>query len=400
MTVAEPMVGVVAAALRTGGPEAVRRAARQHRGPIVEPAEVPNWYRVTFVFVDRDRSASRVGLVCAALPDGLLEMEPIGDMTFVATMRLPAGARVTYHFCPRLPPPGPDRDPFAVVYSVTNRRIDVHNPRYDQIRIPSLRTRILDSVLVLPGAGSGPPRHRGELRHGEAMTTEVHSAELGHVKRVVVYRPARLSAEDGCPVVLLLESADEWGEPAALFDELRDGGSVGPFVGVSVGGGKFTARMRDLGRRDGALGRFVLDDVLPMASRWAGVQVTTGVAAGFSAGALGVLNLVLQAPGTFDRAALISGAFHLGERMDVLKPPVADGEVTRSCETAPALPARVYLAAGQYEDLFGPGPYAASAGLAAVLARRGVTVRFDTGPTGHDTISARAHLASGLPWLL
>lgn len=373
---------------------AVALLARQHRGPIVEPDDVPHWFRVTFVFVSSGTEPA--GLVCPALPDGLMEMEPVGDATFVATLRLPAGTRVTYHFCPSLPPAGPQRDPFAVVHSLANRRIDPYNPRYDQIRIPSLRTRIIDSVLELPGAGPALPRHRGTLLHGEAMTTELAGAELGHEKRVIVYRPASVSAR--CPVVLLLESADEWGEPAGFFDQLHASGA-GPFIGVSVGGGRFTARMRDLGRPDGALARFVAGEVLPVAAKWAGMPVTGAIAAGFSAGALGALNLALQAPETFDRAALISGAFHLGERMDVLSRPVADGTMARLVAAAPALPARVYLAAGRFEDQFGPGPCASTRELAGVLASRGATVRFDSGPTGHDTISARGYLASGLPWL-
>jgi enterochelin esterase-like enzyme len=401
MTAVQPaFTAAVADAITAGGPAAVRKLAQHHRGPIVEPASVPNRYQVTFVFYDRGRALRCAGLVCPALPEGIVEMTPIGEATFVATVPFPAGTRVKYHYCPEMPPADEDRDPFSLVYSISNRRIDYFNPRYDQIQIPSLRARICDSILSLPGALPGPARERRPaLRHGSASTVEVASEALGHPKQVVIYRPAA-PADGAYPLVLLLESADEWGEAASLFDQLLDDGRVRPFVGACVGGGRFTARMRDLGRRDGALSRFLRRELLPLLAQRADVDATAVTVAGFSAGALGALSVVLDEPDAFTGAILISGAFHLTERMEVWRPDVQGEDITARFEKVDAVPARVYVATGQYEDRWQSSTYATATRLANALATAGATVRLDTGPTGHDTVSARAYLASGLAWML
>jgi enterochelin esterase family protein len=120
--------------------------------------------------------------------------------------------------------------------------------------------------------------------------------------------------------------------------------------------------------------------------------------AGFSAGGLAAAHLALLHPGPFPNLVAISGAFHLTTRTSQLRPVAgAPAWLLERYERAERLPGRVYLAAGTFETA---GIHAQSRALAGILRQRGVEVRFDTGPTGHDTVTARAHLAQGLAWLL
>lgn len=367
-----------------------RALAAGRRGPIVAPGTDADEYDVTFVYHDRTGKVQTTALVCPAVPDGVAAMAALGESTFAVTVTLPAGARVMYHFCPD---PQPGADPFDLVHSLTQRRLDPFNPAFDQIRIPSLRARICDSLLALPGAPADPRAGRGrrEPLRGTARTQARHSPALGTTKTVTVYRPY---ADPRGRVMVLLTGADEWGDPALLFDDLQGLGT--PFTGIAVGADRYAAHLRDLGRRDGRWGEYVAAELLGHAAP----DARDCAIAGFSAAAVGALTAACERPDAVGPPLLISGAFHLTERMEVLRRayPVADaGDRVRKAAGAPTA---AYLAAGRFEDPGSASDFSASAQVAAALRERGARVRLDTGPTGHDTVSARVYLEEGVRWWL
>jgi enterochelin esterase-like enzyme len=389
----------VSRTLADGGAGAVRGLARQHRGPIIEPTGDPERFDVTFVFADRRRAVTRVGLFCPAVPGGFARLGPLGDGTFAGTFPLPGGARVKYHFCPDPPDRVGGEELFRLAHSPVARRIDYFNPRVDQVRIRSLRLRLLESLLALPGAPAGPPRPLPpDTPRGDVEEFTLDSTALGHPRQVSLYRPPGPAGTDR-PVVLLLESNQEWGGPE-IFDSLLATGRIRPFTGVLLSGdAHLTARLRDLNGGP-ALARFVTAELLPRISSGRAPARDGLTVAGFSAAGLAAAALCADRPDRFSRLLAISPALHLTSRMEVLRPGAGAPPLLARYEQAAAPPRHAYLAAGRYEETPWQPVHSHTAALADLLRRRGATVRLDSGLTDHDTVSARAYLAAGLSWLL
>ena len=388
----------VRAVLAAGGPEAVRDLARAHRGPIIEPAASPDAFHVTFVLADRNRTLRGAGLFCPAIPDGFARLHPLGSATFARTFMLSRGVRVRYHFCPDPPERLDEVELLALARSPVARRIDYLNPLLDQVHLRGLRTRILHSLLVLPGAPPDPPDPGPRAARGSLDEMDIDSVALRRRVRVAVNRPSgRSTTNRPHPTVVLFEANDEWRGPA-VFDRIAATGSVRPFVGILIRRAEhFSTNLRDLGDA-AALGSFVADELLaPLVAR-GGVDGDR-IVAGFSAGAAAAVALSIRAPDLFPRLLAISPALHLGSRMEVLR--VAnDAEVAGIYQRLTAPPRRVYLAAGRYEDTPTARIHTMTSDLAGRLRRRGAEVRFDAGLTDHDSVSARAYLHAGLAWLL
>ncbi len=387
-----------AGAASPAGAADVLRLARAARGPVVRPGAAPDSYDVTFVHArDRDRPR-RMGLFCPALPGGYAAMASLGDGVFAVTVPLPAGTRVPYHFCPEPPEDADPRQLRAFARMPTARWLDRLNPAVDQVHVHGLRLRMVESLLTLPGARAAPAdRPRPGVPAGRVTTLSVHSRELGRRKDVVVHHPAAPEPPGGHPVALLLQSNEEWSRPAFL-DNAVGSGRVPPFVAVLFSDRSYTAHLTDLG--DGpAHTRFVVDELWPELERRCGLRPGPAVVAGFSAGGLAAAALAVSRPDRFDRLAVVSGALHLGPDMDV-RTERRSLDLLDRYSAARSLPGRVYLAAGRYEDAWDSSIPELAAALAGTLRGRGVDVRHDTGPTGHDAVSARAYLTDGLGWLL
>jgi enterochelin esterase-like enzyme len=401
----------VCRAFDTGGAEAVLALARASRGPIVEPAADAGRCDVTFVLADRRDAPRQVGLFCPALPSGFARLRRLGLGIFAGTFGLPRASRVTYHFCVDPPDELDDHSLVRLARSPAGRRLDRLNPSYDQVHIRGLRIRILESLLTLPGARPAPPA--GPLpgvARGSFEELTIHSRALSRRKEGWVYRSAG-HADPRAPhqVILMLQGNEEW-QNVAFLDNLAVSIHVGPFLAILFKERSFTAKMRDFARGPAHI-RFIVDELWPELERRASLREGAAVA-GFSAGGAAAAALASEEPGLFPRLALISAALHLTGDMDVRQAGGPSPRLVRRFEGArpiappAAAPAaaltgarRAYLAAGWYEDAWDPGIYAGTSALASLLRRQGVTVRFDNGPTGHDSISARAYLADGLAWL-
>jgi enterochelin esterase-like enzyme len=381
-----------------GGADAVLRLARASRGPIVEPGTGPGSHEVTFVYIDRRRDG-RVGLFCPAIPGSFARLQPVADGVLAATFTLPRAARVKYHFCPDL---ADDLDPRALVAlsrSPTARRMDPLNPHYDQVHIRGLRMRMVESLLALPGALAGPPTTAvAGVPAGTLTPFAVQSEALGRRKEAVLYRPA--GYPDGCaryPLVLLLQGNDEWRQ-AGFLDNLVAAGRVPPFVAVLFTEHGLTARLRDF-TSGAAYTGFVRDELLPVLEAEHCVSTVDTVVAGYSAGAVAAATLCLDEPARFPRLATVSGALYLTPNIRLGKD-AGSAYLLDRYRAAAAVPRHAYLSAGRYEDLWQQDVYTYTESLAGILGRHGTRVRFDAGPTGHDTVSARGYLAEALAFLL
>jgi len=381
-----------------GGADAVVRLARASRGPIVEPGTEPGSHDVTFVYLDRQGSG-RVGLFCPAIPGSFARLAPVADGVLAATFALPEAARVKYHFCPDLPDDLDTEALAALSRSPTARRMDHLNPHYDQVHIRGLRMRMVESLLTLPGALAGPPvRTQPAVPAGTVTPFSLHSKALGRRKAAAVYRPAGYpTGADRYPLVLLLQGNDEWRETAFL-DNLVGTGRVPPFVAVLFTEHSLTARLWDF--TSGApYTSFVRDELMPVLEAEHEVSTVDTSVAGYSAGAVAAANLCLDEPSRFPRLATISGALYLapGTR---LGRDAGSAHLLDRYRAAGAVPRRAYLSAGRYEDLWQQDVHTYTESLAGILCRHGARVRFDSGPTGHDTVSARGYLAEALAFLL
>jgi enterochelin esterase-like enzyme len=317
---------------------------------------------------------------------------------FASTTRLPARTRVTYHFC--LDPPAglSPAGLAALARSARGRLIDHLNPDYDQISLRGLRIRIVDSLLTLPGAPAAPTTRPGHgTPAGGLAEMALTSRELGRRKQVLLYSPAGPAGDAPLPLVLLLQGNEEWQGRDFLYHLMASGG-VPPFVAVLPVERSVTGRLRDF-TSDGAYSRFVTEELWPTLAR-RGLARPSAVVAGYSAGALAAASLAADQPAMFPRLATVSGAFHLGRGARLRDSGAGPVPVIERFRRHGGIPRRAYLAAGWYEDAWEPAIHDNSARLADVLRERGADVRFDSGPHGHDTVSARACLAEGLRWLL
>ena len=290
--------------------------AKRERGPVAVVTADPDVFDVTFVYPPDPRSPCReVALVCAAAPGGVAPLERLADGVFVTTVSLPRGARVRYHFVTD-PPCGASAEDLA--RATTARRLDRLNPRFDGVRIPALRTRLLSSLLTLPGAAPAPPRKHDGGRHATADVLSVRSDALGADRSVTVWVAPGSDCEV-VPCVVLLDTVDEWGG-AAFFDDVSAFASLPPFVGLLVRNGgdgrvRWSARLRDLNGTP-ALGAFIVSELLPAAAEHLGRSLDGGpvIVAGFSAAGAAAAAAALHER-SIDGLVALSPSLHLSAAM-------------------------------------------------------------------------------------
>jgi enterochelin esterase-like enzyme len=398
---AHPPGGRSAAAVRAlvaaGDGPALLDLARSGRGPVVASTEDPETFEVTFVFTDPRRRPPRVGVFCPAVPGGFMLLSPLRGDVFAGVTRMPRGTRVRYHFCPDAPSEPDEAALFQLAHSPRARRLDPLNPGFEEMRLRGARDRMLDSLLTLPGAPAAPPLRPG-AEPGQVETLTVHSRVLGEQRTCRIYRPPGYRPERGqYRLVLMPQTSYEW-RRLSFLDHILGTGEVPGCLVVVVEERRFTGRFR-VPLDGAAYARFIVDELLPVVSSHSAV-VSPYIAAGYSAGAVVAASLCLDEPDLFDELVAISGGWHLRPGASMLRPDDSTSWMLARYRDASALPRRVFLSAGTFEDTWQSSIYPQTEELATVLAGRGVDVRLRTGPTGHDTVTARAYLAEGLTWLL
>lgn len=387
----------IRALVATGDGSSVLDFARSCRGPIVAPTHDPETFEVTFVFTDSRRPPRQVGVFCPAIPGGFMLLSPLRGDVFAGATPMPRGTRVKYHFCPDPPDELGEIVLFRLAHSQQARRMDPLNPEFEDIRLRGLRGRMLESLLTLPGAPAAPPLGAA-VTHGRVESLTVHSRALGKEQAYRIYYPPGYRPDRGpYPLVLISQGNHEW-RRLSFLDYLVDSGRIPACVVVVIEGYRFSGRFQ-VPLHGPAYIRFVVDELLPRISSHSAIGPPY-IAAGFSAGAVVAASLCLDEPELFGDLVAISGGWHLKPGASMLRPVDSGSWMIQRYREASTLPRRAFLSAGAFEDTWQSSIYPQTAALASLLAERGVDIRFRTGPTGHDTVSARTYLAEGLVWLL
>ena len=236
------------------------------------------------------------------------------------------------------------------------------------------------ALVLAAGCGGSGERGPADPRGAKVERLEIRSRAVGRALPVTLVTPA--GARRARPLLVFLHGRGS-DERSYLSDELYAAlarlGARAPVVALPDGGD--ASYWHD--RRDGAWGRYVVDEVIPRVARRYGTSRTRVAIGGISMGGFGALDLARLHPGRFCAVGAHSAALWRtsGETAPGAFDDAADfarHDVIAAAGGPPPAP-RVYLDAGK-DDPFRPGQRALAAALRGTAAA--VTVRTSDG--GHD----------------
>lgn len=264
----------------------------------------------------------------------------------------------------------------------------------------------ISSMLELPNAPSQPwSAPRPGVPGGEVALHRIHSESLDNEYRVWVYTPPGYTSDGAAYGFLLI--LDGWFylrliPTPTILDNLLAEGRLPPLVALLVGSPFDPTRQRDLACYP-PFEEFIAKELLPWAR--ATYHLTQNpvqsCVLGGSRGGLSAAYLGFKHPELFGQVLAQSGAFSWK--------PDGDSEfywLPRQYAESPRLPLRFYLEAGLFEtaietDFGGDQNFLAAARLMRdVLHAKGYEVHYREYSTGHNPLSWKGTLATGLLTLL
>ncbi|MEV6971568.1 alpha/beta hydrolase-fold protein [Hamadaea sp. NPDC051192] len=314
-------------------------------------------------------------------------MERGDDGVWRLSLRLPAGFRTSYQFCPVRDEPlrggHPDDDRWAAI--LTGGHPDPGHgagigpstwPNYGQA-----------SVLSLPDAPAQP-----WVEPGGAPCGTLTRHTLGD-SAIWVYAPAVDAAEHALAVLFDGKVWDGIGVTVA-FDNLHAAGVIPPTVVVGVDSIHGLPRNQAL-TRPGVLRSFLLDELLPFVHK--GWPVTADpartVLAGQSLGGLAAVRIGFDHPDRFGRVLTQSGSFwRAADTPDEIDSPA----LFDAYADADRVPLRIFQEAGSLERTL----LTRNRIFHGILLDRGIPVTYREYQGGHDYACWRGGLADGLIDLL
>ena len=369
--------------------------------PLVDPASDPRYQLVTFLWRARGetRNVAVIGtFMKAALAEPLQHLA--GTDVWYRTFRIPAGARFSYFLSPNAPLvfDGPDAaQQFATLQA------DPLNPNRWMCG-PGADVYGCQSRVELPGAAPQPwVAERPGVAKGTVERHEVTSTHLAGSRQVSVYRSSGAACErERCALLVLFDGPQYLSlvPTPTILDNLRAEARIPPIVAVFV---SHVQRARELAGND-AFAAFVATELVPWAqSRFhAGTRASDVVAAGSSFGGLAAAFVALRHPRVVGNVLSQSGNFAwapdhvVGPDLDAT---TEGGWLIREYLGQPRQPVRFYLEAGVFEaDRFvtGGAILESTRHFRDVLRARGYTVTYAPFVGGHDYLSWRGTLATGL----
>ncbi len=256
-----------------------------------------------------------------------------------------------------------------------------------------------NSVAHGPGYVDPPwTKPRVDAAAGRIETIQIASRAFGGSRTLSVYLPSGHPGRDPYPACFFHDGSDllEFAGITTVLDNLIAAGAIRPMVGILMD-------PVDRNREYMALpahGRFVVEDVLPLAVSTFGVTTDprARIVAGASLGAVAGLATAWRHPGVFGAAMLLSGTFitELGgpwRRGPELQPIV---DFTRAFTAAPGLPVpRTWMACGRYEGLA-----ADNRAFVPHLEAAGIEVTYEESRDGHHWQNWRNNIGDALGALL
>ncbi|HJR53567.1 MAG TPA: alpha/beta hydrolase-fold protein [Gemmatimonadota bacterium] len=370
---------------------------QRHSAPLIEAVPDDSTQSlVTFVFRAEAEAQNVIVITPLSLVDfsaSLMTRIP-GTSTWYRTYTLSDSVRFLYRFGidDNLLPFDQDRNLFA--------RMGTWIPDPANPRRFSFGDGSEGSILELPLAQSESWIHP---RSGEGGTMEesLLLSDILEGKRAVgVYLPPGFSREKPPYPLVVFHDGDSYQGliPApTILDNLIAEGRIPPTVAVFLPASANRGEEYDCNPR---WGRLVASEIVPWAREryHAGLEASRTFVVGFSLGGLAAACTAHQHPDVFGGVLAQSGSFYrapAGEAPEWLSRSIAAGERSSI---------RWYLEIGSYERSAipsrDPSMLTASRHLRDVLLAKGVMLRYEERPTGHEHVAWRASLAPALVWLL
>jgi len=357
---------------------------------------------VTFVYHAKD-GADSVGVLSPVFHGSRAPLDRIGDsQLFAASFTMPATTRVSYRYLPNAGRRVRSKSFGAYSLPIDDAEADPLNPIMETRDLTSQRGKFIVSILTLPDARPVPSMEvRPGTLVGATQDLQLRSKLLGKRRRVSVYYPPGYERGQNYPLVVLIDGHQSWWRAQTIFDNLSADRASPPFVAALINQhGCFSP--------PDAFVQFLVEELVPLLESRFAIGTEGQVIAGAGLGALVAAYAGLRAPTCFSNVITISPPFQSGTPKSVKDSSWWQGKVDGESEsliekyaqaTGP-LPRRMYVGVGSFMGCDGSEARAESGRFAEVLHQRGVDVRLDVDETLEDTISARAHLAYGLAWIL
>jgi len=352
---------------------AIDRFLARHPSPVVEGE------RATFLFrgeADEVRVRHRV----VGLPDPLpMRRLPDTDL-WAATATLPSGSRVEYQ--------------------LETRRGDHYESFNDPLN-PKVAHSPMGSSSVCAATGYEVPdwvHHDPEARQGEIVEDVLRSKALRREQPVKLYLPARYTAAQRYPLLVVHDGTDylDYAAMKTVLDNLIHRLDVAPVVVAFV---PPRDRLKEYPNH-APHARFIARELVPrLAERFSLVDDPQGrCLMGSSFGGIASLSTAVRYPGEFGSLLLQSasmvftdiGSDHGGG--PYFDPVVKFVNRYRAKPTRPV--DRIFMSCGTYEPLITP-----NRSMVPVFREAGMTVRYVEARDGHNWEDWRDRLRDGLSWI-
>ena len=317
------------------------------------------------------------------------------------TVKLPAGARFSYHLSPNDSPVGDERSATVQSDPLNTHLVDC---------LPTSSRFACRSLAELPGA---PPQpwlvKKANIPQGKVETFTVHSEIQKLDRSISIYTPASYRSDGSPNRLLVLFDGDEYLSPrmniTTTMDNLIAAQRIPPTVVVLVYN-THGRRLKDLVANP-EFADSMAKEVIPWV--WAHYKVTHDAAqtviGGYSAGGLAANYMALRYSNIFGNVISQSGAVWWSpeQGIDDRDPMYDSNWMARQFAASPRLPVKFYIEAGLFEiDLGGTGGdiLEACRELRDVLTAKGNQVHFHLFAGGHDALSWPGTIADALIELL
>ena len=352
---------------------AIDRFLARHPSPVVEGE------RATFLFrgeADEVRVRHRV----VGLPDPLPMRRLPGTDLWAATTTLPSGSRVEYQ--------------------LETRRGDHYETFNDPLN-PRLAHSPMGSSSVCAATGYEVPdwvHHDPEARQGEVVEDVLRSKALRREQPVKLYLPARYTAAQRYPLLVVHDGNDylDYAAMKTVLDNLIHRLDVAPVVVAFV---PPRDRLKEYPNH-APHARFIARELVPrLAERFSLVDDPQGrCLMGSSFGGIASLSTAVRYPGEFGSLLLQSASMVFTDiGSDHGGGPYFDPVVrfVNRYRAKPSRPVeRIFMSCGTYEPLITP-----NRSMVPVFREAGMTVRYVEARDGHNWEDWRDRLRDGLSWV-
>ncbi|MGO4341965.1 alpha/beta hydrolase-fold protein [Pedococcus sp. 2YAF34] len=352
---------------------AIDRFLARHPSPVVEGE------RATFLFrgdADEVRVRHRVVGLADPLP---MKRLPDTDLWAVTTT-LPSGSRVEYQL---------------------ETRRGEHYETFNDPLNPKVAHSPMGSSSVCAATGYEVPdwvHHDPEARQGEMVEDVLRSKALRREQPVRLYLPARYTAAQRYPLLVVHDGTDylDYAAMKTVLDNLIHRLDVAPVVVAFV---PPRDRLREYPNH-APHARFIARELVPrLAERFSLVDDPQGrCLMGSSFGGIASLSTAVRYPGEFGSLLLQSASMVFTDiGSDHGGGPYFDPVVkfVNRYRARPSRPVdRIFMSCGTYEPLITP-----NRSMVPVFRQAGMTVRYVEARDGHNWEDWRDRLRDGLSWI-